>query len=476
MSSDNYLGPRGYVLYKSNLTEKELIELKQELTVTPYTADGYGQPAESFKNYQESTTKLYLPRYYALQKFGVPKINKLNYGKEITVKFTGSLRPLQVEAVKAVLDCCNDPSKMGALLCLSCGQGKTISAIYMLCTLAKKTLIVVHKEFLLEQWKERIQEFAPSARIGLIKAKVIDVENKDIVLASLQSLSMKDYDEGVFDEFGCVVIDEAHRTAAEVFSRALKKINFKYAIGLTATPKRKDGMTKVFKWYLGDIAYESKKVKDSVEVRFHRYYSSNSAYSKVHTLYNKNPNMSRMINSICEFIPRVDFLCDIILDILKNEPERRLLVLSDRRQHLHLIKEGLDKHELLSNGFYVGGMKQSDLKISEAKQIILGTFQIAAEGLDIKGLNTLILASPKSDVIQISGRILRDRVEDRLYDPLIIDICDDFSIFPNQAKKRNTYYKKCKYEIIDNDNIFVAKNKPNKLIELPKNVCCIEDE
>lgn len=813
--SNNYLGSRGYVIYKSNLTEQELLELKQELTVVPFTAEGYGQPAESFKNYQESSSKLYLPRYYALQKFGLPKINKLNDGLDIHIDFKGNLRPIQIDAIKSVLDCCNDPTKMGALLCLACGQGKclgydtdilmfdgsikkvqdiklgdkimgddstprnvlsiargsemmyeiipnkgnsykvneshilslkyspskrkfkkedivdisvkdylnlppyyhgragpllgyrvsiefptkdidfdpymigywlgngakkcpeiscqdstvlhyfaktlpkkynssltyisqydyyisgarrkndqhsinpfltalqnnnlinnkhipmiykcnsrevrlsvlaglldsdgsydgfcfdigltneklfddllflarslgfacyktqkktswtykgikkygvcfrtyisgegleniptkiprkrassrkqiknvlvtrikvkklqvdnyygfeidgnhrfilgdftvthnTVCGISMMCTLAKKTLIIVHKEFLLEQWKERIQEFAPSARIGLIKAKTIDVENKDIVLASLQSLSMKNYDECVFKDFGAVFLDEVHHLGAEVFSKALKKVNFKYAIGLTATPKRKDGLTKVFKWYLGDIAYESKKLKDSVEVRFHRYYNMAPEYSRIHTLYNKKPNIARMINNICEYLPRVKFIEEIILNILKEEPTRRFLILSDRRQHVHLIKDMLDVNKL-ETGLYYGGMKQEDLKKSEICQFIVGTFQNVSEGFDVKGLNTLILGSPKGDVIQICGRILRDKPEDRKHVPLIIDIVDDFGSFTNQAKKRHTYYKKCKYEIIDKDNTLVPEKKT---VNLPKNVCVIKD-
>jgi len=177
-----------------------------------------------------------------------------------------------------------------------------------------------------------------------------------------------------------------------------------------------------------------------------------------------------MINSICEFLPRVTFICNIIIDIIKKESERRLLVLSDRRQHLHLIKDNLGD---LDCGFYYGGMKPQDLKISEGKQIILATIQMVGEGCDIKGLNTLILASPKSDVIQISGRILRDKPEDREFVPLIIDIVDNFSIFPNQAKKRNAYYKKCKYEIIDKDNIFTTSKK---IANIPKNTCIIIDE
>ena len=89
----------------------------------------------------------------------------------------------------------------------------------------------------------------------------------------------------------------------------------------------------------------------------------------------------------------------------------------------------------------------SNIKENEKKQVILGTFAIASEGLDISGLDTLILASPKSDIVQSSGRILRTLPECRVYQPLIIDIVDNISVFPNQAKKRLAYYKSCKYEL-----------------------------
>ena len=65
----------------------------------------------------------------------------------------------------------------------------------------------------------------------------------------------------------------------------------------------------------------------------------------------------------------------------------------------------------------------------------------------MKGLDTLVLTTSKSDIIQIVGRILRDKPEDRLNTPLVLDFIDDFSIFPNQAKKRLAYYKKCGYNI-----------------------------
>lgn len=909
MAPTHYLGSKGYVLLKSELDPKQLSDIKNELTVSPFSPDGYGVEPVIFQNYLESTNKLYVPKYYGLQKFGVPSICKINEGNDIDLEFTGTLRPLQVEAVGHVLQACRDPSKMGGLLCLACGQGKTICAVSMICTLAKKTLIIVHKDFLLQQWKERINEFTNSARIGLIKAKVIDVENKDIVLASLQSLSMKDYNEELFKEFGFVIIDECfpyrqsivtengpiaigrlynmwknkeslpliksfnidkkifewkamtyawekqaeellvikfsknnikctpnhkiltpngmieaeklkigdlvianydntikenacaralnddqyqillgsilgdgsigtlpseryrlsfthgfpqkdycdwkanmfgetthvidnngysqkkavvfstkiidldkdipkkkniipqwiiddidargiaiwymddgnldrctyratlhtntfnletqemfvekfksydidctihsskkyyyllfntvntlklfnligiyihssmtykiindilsidseqynssiksnyrncrninpniikenevyivkgkeficeiyetnrlyihckgsrskkkyflnnlpifditkissyiwnetlyeygtmkissitrtnkwkdghgrkntqnvydievadnhnficcgetslsgicvkncHHIGSEVFSRALKKVNFKYSIGLSATPKRKDGLTKVFTWYLGDIAYISEKRSDSVHVVFHEYNNNNPNYSEEHKLWNQKLNMAKMINNICEFPDRIDFLVKLIADTLTKEPERRVLLLSDRRQHLHLIHDALSKNNIES-GFYYGGLSEGQLKDAETKTVILATFQYASEGFDMKGLDTLVLASPKSDIVQVVGRILRDKPEDRKHIPQVIDIVDNFSMFPNQAKKRNTYYKSCKYTIDNPRSKPQIKPKSASKSASKKKTCIILDD
>jgi superfamily II DNA or RNA helicase len=104
-------------------------------------------------------------------------------------------------------------------------------------------------------------------------------------------------------------------------------------------------------------------------------------------------------------------------------------------------------------------MKQDDLKESEGRSIILGTYAMISEGFDVKGLDTLVLASPKSDVVQSVGRILRTPKHERKSVPLVIDIVDDFSMFPKQAKKRVTYYKSCKYNIIDNNKPKVNSNK-----------------
>ena len=124
----------------------------------------------------------------------------------------------------------------------------------------------------------------------------------------------------------------------------------------------------------------------------------------------------------------------------------KVLVLSERRKHLEDIRDEIlsqDPHAQI--GLYRGQMKPEDLKHSESKAIILGTYSIASVGLDIKGLNTLILATPRSDVVQASGRIQRDLSP--LFDKLIIDVYDKFSVFSGQYAKRLQYYRQSEFDL-----------------------------
>ena len=147
----------------------------------------------------------------------------------------------------------------GGLLEIDTGLGKTVIALNILTKLNVKTLIIVHKEFLMNQWIERIEEFIPTAKVGKIQGSKKDIEGKEIVIGMLQSLSMKDYDYELFNSFGLTIIDEVHHMGAEVFSQALYKVVTKYMLGLSATMDRKDGLTSVFKMFIGDIIHKEKK-------------------------------------------------------------------------------------------------------------------------------------------------------------------------------------------------------------------------
>ena len=94
-------------------------------------------------------------------------------------------------------------------------------------------------------------------------------------------------------------------------------------------------------------------------------------------------------------------------------------------------------------GYYVGGMKEASLKETEEKQVVVATYAMAAEALDIKTLSTLVMVTPKTDIVQSVGRILREKHDK----PLVVDIVDGHDVFKNQWAKRRRYYKKCEYTI-----------------------------
>jgi superfamily II DNA or RNA helicase len=438
-----YLSKRGYVIKKEYYDEAQLDKVKRELFVKPNIKNDFGQEPERFPVYLENSKKLYVPKFYGINKFGIPETDTLPEGDDIDIKFAYSIRENQEVPVSKCIEAYNKTG--GGILSLGCGQGKTIIGLYLASFLKKKTLVIVHKEFLLNQWVERIGQALPDAKIGRIQKKVYDVEGKDIVIGMLQTISMKDFPLGAFDCFGHVIIDEAHRIPSQVFSRALQKINAKYMLALSATPNRKDGLTKILKWYVGDVVYSNTE-NNANDVNVDRYIvkSNNPDYNKEIVNFNGVLNTPRMISNITEYYYRTKIIFKIIKELIK-EDGRKILILSDRRDHLKDIYEYISENNVCSIGYYIGGMKEKDLKISEEKDVILGTFAMANEGLDIEALNTLILASPKSDVIQATGRILRKSHAN--ITPTIVDIIDNFASFERQAMKRLKFYRSKDYTI-----------------------------
>ena len=264
------------------------------------------------------------------------------------------------------------------------------------------------------------------------------------------NIIFKEFDTEQFKSFGLVIIDEVHHLSSQVFSRALLKVNCKYTLGLTATPTRTDGLTHVFLDFLGPILYKSNKEKDdknNVIIAHIPYFDDNILYNKEELTGMGKICTSRIINNITEYTPRSNLIVKIINSLIIDK-ERNIILLSDRREHLKYLYETLKSlNEELNIGFYVGGMKQKLLdNTANNSQIILSTYSMAAEALDIPKLNCLILASPKVNVEQAVGRILRKK---HSINPLVIDIEDIFSIFPNQYKKRLRFYKSNKYNIED---------------------------
>jgi len=460
----SYVGKRGYILIKKEWPQNVIDSTKLELTPKPFTSGDYGDSEEPFPVYVENSQKLYIPKYFGLEKFGPPDSTKLSPGIDINLQFSGQLRPHQIEPINACLTAFQ--TKGGGILSLPCGEGKTACACYLISKMQKKTFILVHKEFLLNQWVERIlgstesHAFLPGARVGRIQGKIIDIEDKDIVIGMIQSISMKDYPLDLFDSFGMVVLDEAHRCPSREFSKALLKINCPYMLGLSATPNRKDGLTKVLKWFIGDVVF-SRKGKSAANSSVERYIydCGDQEYAKELSGHYGKINSAGMINNVASYMPRTRFIVSKVTECVKDE-ERQVLVLADRREMLRDLEDLLAK-EGIESGYYIGGMKQVSLEESTKKPVILATFQMAAEGLDISTIDTIVLGTPKTDIEQAVGRI-RPKVGVVAKNlPLVIDMVDDFSLFARQAERRYSFYKKKNYYIetfmVSRDGINIKK-------------------
>ena len=201
----------------------------------------------------------------------------------------------------------------------------TIMALNICSRLSRKTLILVHKEFLMNQWIERIRDFVPSARVGIIQGKKFDIEEKDIVLGMIQTLYNKDYPLNTFNSFGLTIIDEVHRIGSEEFSKTLTKIVTPYMLGISATVDRKDGLTDILYMFIGPkIYHEERSDEDVVQVRAIQYASPlDHEFNEVEYDYRGNVRYSTMISRISDYLPRSEFLLQVMKDLVYENKSNR---------------------------------------------------------------------------------------------------------------------------------------------------------
>ena len=470
---------RGYSIPICDLTQKQVTDIKKQLTITPNIGcSSINVIPKSFIIYRESPTKLIVPRYFGEKMFGPPNSNKLTTPIKINVPFVGKLRPNQEIAINSF----NKNIKLGGgggLFEIPCGEGKTVDALYIISMLGVKSICVVNKDFLANQWIERIKEYLPSARIGRIQQNITDVNDKDIVIVMLQSLSMRDYSKEIFNGFGLTIYDEVHHISSEVFSQALFKTVTPYTLGLSATMNRKDGTTHVFKLFLGDILCTIKRqISYSVNIHVTKYRSNDSTFNETVCDYRGKVQYSSMITKLCDYMPRTLFIIDIIQSLITKSPHKQILVLAHNRNILSFIHDIINEKNIATVGYYVGGMKQAQLTQSETKQVIVATYSMAAEALDIKTLSVLIMATPKPEIEQAIGRLFRgphsdEQTTNSKLERTVIDIVDYHQLFQRHLQKRKVFYRREKYNIIDEIAINNEDDNDDDILKKFKGKCII---
>jgi superfamily II DNA or RNA helicase len=439
---------KGYAILKTHLKESDITKIKKELTMTPKVQDKFQRGIVKFQIFYESKTRYFVPRQWGIKHFGIPDEDIISEGVTLPeiVQFSDKFPPHDFQ--KTII--ADFLGRKNGLICVPCGYGKTYMALRIALEIKKRFLIVVDKEFLMNQWKSEIENFTSGLRIGIIQANKmqIDVDKYDVTICMIQTICKREFPDNFFDEYGFTIFDECHHLGASYFCKALLKIQTKYMLGLSATPDREDGLSRVFEYYLGEAVYKNvKRESDSqAVVKAVKFSSEDPIYNDIPTNWRGEPISAKLLNQIAEFEPRNKAILDVLEEYFVN-PSRYILLISDRISQLEWFDTQMKKR-MINVGFYIGGMKQSVLDENALNcKVLLATYQMVAEGFSVKKLNTIVLATPRKSVQQASGRIFRERINERKVAPHIIDIIDSHPCFVRRWYVRNKFYKECEYNI-----------------------------
>ncbi len=325
----------------------------------------------------------------------------------IDFSFAGTLKPFQKTAVDAMA------LKHFGTLTAPTGSGKTVMAMALIAERRQPALIVVHTQDLAEQWIRRMESFLniPEAEIGRIGGGRKKIGNQ-LTVALVQSL-YKCADE-IAPHIGFLIVDECHRCPSRTFTEAVSLFDSRYMLGLSATPWRRDNLSKLIFWHLGDVqhAIDSHQLVDSGDIleaevierptEFRAHHDPTKHYSKMLAELTADDLRNRLIaQDVATEVQQTAGIC---------------LVLSDRKQHCETLKAMLTFRHKIAVEVLTGDVDASRRTeilhlLAEGKiRVLIATGQLLGEGFDCPNLSSLFLTTPirfSGRVLQYVGRVLR---------------------------------------------------------------------
>lgn len=403
-----------------------------------------------------STQRIWVPRNMARKEGMDLRVDGL------TIKLLSKFKPRNAEQARVIKEAVH-LLKTGSNFMTEAptGFGKTWCAMDIIAQIAKKTIVIVTKEDVRDQWIEAAEQLLGlqvGKGIGLIQGDTCTTVGASIVIAMIQSLS-KDcrYPEHVFKDFGFAIWDECHRVGADHFSQSAYRIPAKLRMGISATPDRKDGKEEVLYAHIGPVRVRTEEAPMPAKIiRQPSPWDCPRVRKKIVVLGEEQIGLVPM--------PHTAMQCKHVVKLLINhhrrnvliaefvaaayKKDRKILVQSDFKEHLETLiplicKQGVPMSEI---SWYIGGMKKGEREHSKTKSVIMATYQMTAEATDIPDLDTLVMATPKSDVRQIVGRIRRFLPDKKM--PTVFDLTDNSSpVFEGFARARLAWYQDQGFEV-----------------------------
>ena len=351
--------------------------------------------------------------------------DKTNTGIAIDVLFNGDLRENQIPAVDTMLK-----YDIGVLSATT-AFGKTVVAANIIATRKVNTLILVHTQTLMTQWKKSLSTFLKfnyeftdkcnknsKKRDKTIIGQLGGGKNtvKGIVdIALMQSLVSVDEVKSLVKDYGLIIVDECHHVSAVNFEKILKETDAKYILGLTATPIRSDGQHPIIFMQCGNIRYRVNAKKEAEKRNFEHFIVPRFTKMKP-ILLKDSSKISQIYTDLSENDVRNKLIIDDIIKAIKDD--RNPIVLTERTKHADRLANILKKY--CDNVFVLHGSlstkekrlvdEQLEKLPAESRFVLIATGKYVGEGFDFPRLDTLFLALPiawKGKVSQYAGRLHR---------------------------------------------------------------------
>lgn len=356
----------------------------------------------------------------------------------VEMNFSGVLRPYQEDALEAIL------KRDFGVLQAPTGSGKTIMALAAIAARKQPALIIVHTKELADQWVNRIESFLdiPRQEIGVMAGGKPRMGER-ITVALVQTLYR--WRSMASERVGHLILNECHRCPARTFEEAVSTFDSKYMLGLSATPFRREGLTKVIYWHLGDQVHSvpANELIEAGEVLRAEVIQRETAFT---TTLDASTEYARVLSELNMDPARNALIAEDVVAQVGASPGV-CLVLSDRKAQCEALCE------LISGRGIEVAVLTGDTPASERKDIVdalndgkvrvlVATGQLIGEGFDCKALTTLFLATPvkfSGRVIQYLGRILRPAPGKTK--PLVYDYVDlNVGVLRASARARQRVY------------------------------------
>jgi len=427
-----------FIVPKTEISNADLHYYKQQLiAVNSYDEE------KRISMYSEDDNFFYFPRYYFKNREQVAKniIDQTDHGTKIDFECNIKLWDYQQLAINEFKEHLNN-GRTGFFLGAAPGSGKTQMGIKMMEILGCTTLIIVPKKDLIGQWIERILKTTDLKKedIGTCQAGKIKWEGKKVVVGLIHTV-VKYIDLEPFRRyFGLLLFDECDSSVPpNTFAPAAIMFNSKYRIAMTASETRADGLHVIFQNHLVEVKIMCEKSNTMTpDVVFVNYDTSSG---KLPHSKDRIKSKGMLMTMLAKNEDRNNTIASYIYQAAIKE-ERPTAILSDRISQLRNIKRWLiEVYEVPEEmiGFYIGEQtKVENKRVADNCMIILASFSMMGRGTDIPRLSCLVLATPRSDMRQIVGRI--ERVDKNKKQPIVVDFVDPYNLCQTGKEQRLKFY------------------------------------